>query len=672
LSATETLPSSRSVPYSVTVSNPYQSVSSSAVQATSLSPPVITSQPPATLWLPGGITQRLTINASPIGPSFAEIILPSAGFPAETYQWRRNGVLLPSTSSEIFITSTNAADSGDYTFTVSNASGSVTSRACRINVGAPLTIQTQPADVTAVRGGSATFTVKAVGDFEPYTYQWYYGYPPFGVSPPITGATSPTLVLNNLQSEHDFNYTVKVTGTSGLSIYSRAARLTMTGSAPMLQPPVLLSQPSDTTLLVGQSLRLDYQFLGATNIQLYQGSLSRTSQIGFPVQLSDAGLYTVVGTNAAGSVTSRQVVVTVRSTAAISDVTMLSRSRDAISGDSVQLTAVAHGGGNPFTYRWRLNGVELPGETGETLSLPSVTAAQAGDYQSVAYATNGESLASAVSTLTVLPPRARMINLSVRTSAGTGAQALIAGFSVRGAGTKPLLVRGIGPTLASFGVSGVLNDPLLTLANQAGVTLASVSGWSQDPQLATTFASVGAFALPVNSADAALATSLTPAPYTVTIASKSGGRGVALAEVYDLTPASTTADLGNISARALAGPDSQALVAGFVVVGDGPVNALIRGVGPGLATFGVANPLAKVRLEVHTTVNGADRIVASNYGWGGSAGLKQTATRVGAFSLPAADDTAIVTALSPGAYTVVVAGAEGFSGVALVEVYLIQ
>lgn len=61
--------------------------------------------------------------------------------------------------------------------------------------------------------------------------------------------------------------------------------------------------------------------------------------------------------------------------------------------------------------------------------------------------------------LVAAPNPGRLINLSVRTSAGTGAQTLIAGFVVGGTDTKQALVRAIGPTLGAFGVTGVLADP---------------------------------------------------------------------------------------------------------------------------------------------------------------------------------------------------------------------
>jgi 7-keto-8-aminopelargonate synthetase-like enzyme len=77
-----------------------------------------------------------------------------------------------------------------------------------------------------------------------------------------------------------------------------------------------------------------------------------------------------------------------------------------------------------------------------------------------------------------------------------------------------------------------LADPKLEIYNAAGVKLTENDTWS--PGLATTFASVGAFALAVGSRDAALLTSLPPGSYTAQIRGSDGGTGEALVEIYEL------------------------------------------------------------------------------------------------------------------------------------------
>ena len=255
-------------------------------------------------------------------------------------------------------------------------------------------------------------------------------------------------------------------------------------------------------------------------------------------------------------------------------------------------------------------------------------------------------------------------NLSIRSTAGTGAETLIAGFTIRG-GAKPLLVRGIGPTLGSFGVSGVLNDPRLALFHDS-TQLQANDDWAASA--ATTFAAVNAFALPAGSRDAALVTSLDTASYTAQVSGAAAATGVALVELYDTAPG-TPARLVNVSARARVGTGGSILIAGFTIGGTGSRTLLIRGIGPTLGSFGVSGALANPRLELH----GGGGLIAANDNWSESesAGtLPAISGSVGAFALSSGTrDAVLLVSLPPGSYTAQVSGVGNTTGVALVEVY---
>jgi hypothetical protein len=117
------------------------------------------------------------------------------------------------------------------------------------------------------------------------------------------------------------------------------------------------------------------------------------------------------------------------------------------------------------------------------------------------------------------------------------------------------------------------------------------------------------------------------------------------------------------------GTGENALIAGLVISGNQPRRVLIRASGPGLAQFGIAGTLAD---PVVTLFQGA-AVVATNDDWEISrsgAAVAATAQRIGAFPLnPASLDAALLLTLTPGAYTVVLTGVEGGTGLALVEVY---
>jgi len=128
-------------------------------------------------------------------------------------------------------------------------------------------------------------------------------------------------------------------------------------------------------------------------------------------------------------------------------------------------------------------------------------------------------------------------------------------------------------------------------------------------------------------------------------------------------------NLVNISTRGLAGAASAALIAGFVILGDQPKSVLVRAIGPTLANFGVSGALSAAQLEVFR----GSTSVATGNDWGDSpeAGtVASTAARVGAFPLAAKSrDAAMVLNLQPGAYTATVTGQNGATGVSLVEIY---
>jgi len=128
----------------------------------------------------------------------------------------------------------------------------------------------------------------------------------------------------------------------------------------------------------------------------------------------------------------------------------------------------------------------------------------------------------------------RLINLSARNRVGTGADILITGFVVTGSGSQRLLIRAVGPTLAALGVPGVLADPQLEVLEGA-TSLAQNDNW--EGALSNTFAQVGAFPLPNGSRDSAVVVTLAAGrSYTAQVSGVAGGTGEALVEVYELGP----------------------------------------------------------------------------------------------------------------------------------------
>jgi hypothetical protein len=126
----------------------------------------------------------------------------------------------------------------------------------------------------------------------------------------------------------------------------------------------------------------------------------------------------------------------------------------------------------------------------------------------------------------------RFTSLAARNRVGTGANILIAGFSLAGEGMRNLLIRAVGPTLGAFGVPSVLTDPKLEIYQSSGGKIGENDNWSS--MLATAFSSVGAFPLTQGSKDAAITISLPAGGYTVQVSGVDGGVGEALVEIYEL------------------------------------------------------------------------------------------------------------------------------------------
>jgi hypothetical protein len=266
----------------------------------------------------------------------------------------------------------------------------------------------------------------------------------------------------------------------------------------------------------------------------------------------------------------------------------------------------------------------------------------------------------------------RPMNVSSRGFVGTGNQVMIAGFILSGGSSKSMLVRAVGPGLSQFGVSGVLTDPTLTVYRGSTVVDQN-DNWSSyynASGVAAAATQVGAFSLANGSLDAAVLPALSPTAYTAVVSGVNGGTGNALVEAYD-TDINNPTQLINISTRANVS-SSAPLIGGFVVNGSGYKQVLIRAVGPTLSTLGVSGAMSDPVLSL----NVGSTTIRRNDNWGtepNAGSIPGAAAQVGAFALGSGSaDSCLLLNLPPGAYTAVVTGANGSSGVGMIEVYVVQ
>ena len=123
------------------------------------------------------------------------------------------------------------------------------------------------------------------------------------------------------------------------------------------------------------------------------------------------------------------------------------------------------------------------------------------------------------------------------------------------------------------------------------------------------------------------------------------------------------AQLLNISTRMRVQSGDNVLIGGFIVTGNEAKKVVLRAIGPSLTQVGVAGALADPVLELHAA-DGS--LITSNDNWKET---QQAEIEAAGFAPQDDLESAIIATLDPGAYTAIVRGQNGSSGVGLVEGY---
>ncbi|MFN7138542.1 MAG: immunoglobulin domain-containing protein, partial [Limisphaerales bacterium] len=263
-------------------------------------------------------------------------------------------------------------------------------------------ILAQPNDQTINQGGTATFTVSATGSS--HTYQWYKN----GVSLP--GATLSTLVLSNVQSSNQGDYSVVVT-TGADTEPSTLARLTV------ITPPVITGQPASQTLsqnstatftVIAQGINLTYQWKKNGQSLFNGANVAGATSANLAIQnvgVGDEGTYTVEISNSAGLVTSLPASLYVVIPPSILNQPV---SQVVHLGDPVAMSVVAEG--TSLIYQWKrygvnlVNGGNISGANSSVLTLSSAAESDIGFY-AVTISNSAGAITSSQAGLAVLLPQ---------------------------------------------------------------------------------------------------------------------------------------------------------------------------------------------------------------------------------------------------------------------------
>jgi hypothetical protein len=121
--------------------------------------------------------------------------------------------------------------------------------------------------------------------------------------------------------------------------------------------------------------------------------------------------------------------------------------------------------------------------------------------------------------------------------------------------------------------------------------------------------------------------------------------------------------LANISTRMQVLTGDNVLIGGLIIGGSTPKTVVVRARGPSLAAAGVPNVLANPVLNLYS----GQTVIASNDDWQTAANA--ATLQASGFAPANAQEAAIYMTLNPGAYTAIVQGAGGATGVGIVEVF---
>ena len=309
-------------------------------------------------------------QAVPIGKS-AQFTVSAVGTGPLTYQWKRNGLAIPSAKAAFYATpATTVADNeSTYSVTITNSLGYVTSASARLRVGYAPAITGQPTSALALLGRTATFKVSGTGT-GPLSFQWKRD----GLA--LAGANTPSYTTPPVTTtDTGASFLAEVSNDFG-TCTSTPALLSVGWSPTISTEPadlaVLLGSPATFTVLATGSGALSYQW--RKNGVAIPGATSATYTTPANRLLDSGSTYYVVIANTIGTISSRSATLSVGTAPLI---TTQPTGVLGLIGRTAAFSVTATGTGT-LSYQWLRNSVALPGATSPTYITPTLTASDNG------------------------------------------------------------------------------------------------------------------------------------------------------------------------------------------------------------------------------------------------------------------------------------------------------
>ncbi len=308
-----------------------------------------------------------------------------------SYQWQYNGVDLAdggnisgTNSALLSVSAVSLSDEGAYQCIVSGSCGAYTSNPGYLTLDVPVTITTQPTDVTACVGDAASFSVVASGTS--LSYQWKRNGIALSDNGIITGATTANLVITNTDISHAGTYTCTISGSYG-SANSLGATLTVNEAVSISRHPADQEECEGNHLVLdveatGNNLSYQWQKDNADLVDDAQisGSNSAILIIADITNLNE-GSYRCLISNTCDTALSDPASITIPASVSITDQPV---SQTRCVNQTANFTVSATG--TELSYQWYKDGAPLipsannSGDTTRNLLLSNLSLADAGNY----------------------------------------------------------------------------------------------------------------------------------------------------------------------------------------------------------------------------------------------------------------------------------------------------